>query len=148
MGEIRRYFRDRGSYIRIPRKLYEIFYKAERIKRHYDSDVSEERLARALQIPEETLRSAYEAGDIAFVHSLECEADADGSLVLSNLIGHDEGGFMMVEDSDFTTTVCPHCLSARRIFCTGVFIMKKVRAKSPPTGRYRRCMFRGWRKRF
>ena len=107
MGEIRRYFRDRGSYIRIPRKLYEIFYKAERIKRHYDSDVSEERLARALQIPEETLRSAYEAGDMAFVHSLECEADADGSLVLSNLIGHDEGGFMMVEDSDFIN----YCLS-------------------------------------
>ncbi|MEE0944235.1 MAG: sigma-70 family RNA polymerase sigma factor [Clostridia bacterium] len=101
MGEIRRHFRDKGSFIRIPRKLYEIFYRAERIKRRYDSPVSEERIARTLRIPADVLRSAYEAGDSAFVHSLEYEADADGALVLSNLVGHDENGFMMVEDSDF-----------------------------------------------
>lgn len=101
MGEIRRHFRDKGSFIKIPRKLYEIFYRAERIKRQYDSPVSEERIARALMIPSDVLRSAYEAGDSAFVHSLEYEADADGTLVLSNLLGHDESGFMMVEDSDF-----------------------------------------------
>lgn len=107
MGEIRKYFRDRGSFIRIPRKLYEIFYRAERIKRHYDSPVSEERLARALQIPAEALRGAYEAGDSAFMHSLEFEADADGALVTGNLVGHDDGGFMMVENADFIE----YCLS-------------------------------------
>lgn len=101
MGEIRKYFRDKGSFIRIPRKLYEIFYKAERVKRQYDSDVSEERVARALQIPEETLKKAYEAGDNAFVSSLEYEADADGKLVLGGLVGYDENGFLMVENSDF-----------------------------------------------
>lgn len=101
MGEIRRYFRDKGSFIRIPRKLYEIFYKAERVKKHYDSEISEERLARALQIPENTLKKAYEAGDNAFVSSLEYEADADGKLVLGGLVGYDEDGFMMVENSDF-----------------------------------------------
>ena len=101
MGEIRKYFRDKGSFIRIPRKLYEIFYKAERVKRQYDSDVSEERVARALQIPEETLKKAYEAGDNAFVSSLEFEADADGKLVLGGLVGYDENGFLMVENSDF-----------------------------------------------
>ncbi len=101
MGEIRKYFRDKGSFIRIPRKLYEIFYKAERVKRQYDSDVSEERVARVLQIPEETLKKAYEAGDNAFVSSLEYEADADGKLVLGGLVGYDENGFLMVENSDF-----------------------------------------------
>lgn len=30
MGEIRKYFRDKGNFIRIPRRLYEIFYKAEK----------------------------------------------------------------------------------------------------------------------
>ena len=107
MGEIRKYFRDRGSFIRIPRKLYELFYRAERIKRRYDSTVSEERLSRALQIPAETLRTAMQAGDTAFVHSLEYEADADGALVLSNLVGRDEHGFLMVEDADFIE----YCLS-------------------------------------
>ncbi len=101
MGEIRKYFRDRGSFIRIPRKLYEVFYRAEMIKRRYDSDISEERLSRALQIPEDMLKSAMLAGDTAFVSSLEYEADADGSMVLSNLVGRDEHGFLMIEDADF-----------------------------------------------
>lgn len=101
MGEIRRYFRDKGNFIRIPRRLYDIFYKAERIKRRYDSASSEQRIARALQIPPEVLREAYETGGSAFVRSLEYEADADGGLVLSNLIGYDEDGYMMVERADF-----------------------------------------------
>ncbi len=101
MGEIRKYFRDKGSFIRIPRKLYELFYRAEMIKRHYDSDISQERLSRVLQIPEDVLRTAIRAGDTAFVSSLEYEADADGHMVLSNLIGKDENGYLMIEDEDF-----------------------------------------------
>lgn len=101
MGEIRKYFRDKGSFIRIPRKLYEIFYRAERIKRRYDNTVTGEGVARALSIPIEMLERAYEAGDSAFVHSLEYEAYADGTLMLGNLIGADENGYMMVENSDF-----------------------------------------------
>ncbi len=108
MGEIRKYFRDKGSFIRIPRRLYEVFYKAERIKRRYDSEVSEERIARALQIPAETLADAYKSGGSAFIRSLEYEADADGSLLLSNLIGQDDGGFLMIEDADFID----YCLSS------------------------------------
>lgn len=101
MGEIRKHFRDKGSFIKIPRKLYEIFYRAERIKRRYDSADTGEGIARALSIPLETLEKAYAAGDTAFVHSLEYEAYADGALMLGNLIGADEGGYMMVENSDF-----------------------------------------------
>ena len=101
MGEIRRHFRDKGSFIKIPRKLYEIFYRAERIKRRYDSAETGEGIARALSIPVETLEKAYAAGDTAFVHSLEYEAYADGTLMLGNLVGADEGGYMMVENSDF-----------------------------------------------
>ena len=110
MGEIRKYFRDRGSFIRIPRKLYEIFYKAELIKRREDA-AGEERVARVLQIPAEVVREAYRAGESAFVHSLECEANADGSLVLANLVGVDDGGYMMIEDNDFVK-YCMDSLSA------------------------------------
>lgn len=112
MGEIRKYFRDRGSFIRIPRKLYEIFYKAEMIKRHYDGAEAEDRVARVLQIPAEVVREAYRAGESAFVHSLECEADADGSLVLVNLVGVDDGGYLMIEDNDFVE-YCMQTLSER-----------------------------------
>ena len=62
MGEIRKYFRDKGNFIRIPRRLYEVFYKAEKIRR-MSSEISQEEIARILNIPEKTLESIYEIGD-------------------------------------------------------------------------------------
>ena len=34
-GEIRKYFRDKGFFIRIPRRLYEVFYRAEQMHISY-----------------------------------------------------------------------------------------------------------------
>ena len=87
MGEIRKYFRDKGNFIRIPRRLYEIFYKAEN--------------ARILNIPEKLLENVYEVGDTSFIKSLEYEAYADGELNFSNLIGIEDSNFLMIEDKDF-----------------------------------------------
>lgn len=108
MGEIRRYFRDKGCFIRIPRKLYEIFYQAEQAKRFDDSLQTDEKIARRLGISQELLKKAYIAGDTAFVRSLEYEADADGELILSNVLGSDDDGFLMVENSEFVQ----YCLNA------------------------------------
>ncbi|MDO4618032.1 MAG: sigma-70 family RNA polymerase sigma factor [Clostridia bacterium] len=116
MGEIRRYFRDRGNFIKIPRKLYEIFYRAEMIKRHSGHQTYEEKVARALGIPTELLKKAYEAGDMSFIHSLEYEATADGALVLSHIVGHDDKGFMMVENADFLEYCMGHLSDMEREF--------------------------------
>ncbi len=102
MGEIRKYFRDKGNFIKIPRPLYEIFYKAERIKRSSgNGEKSIEEIARILNISEEELRRVYEAGDSGFIKSLEDEAFADGKMSFSNLIGKEDSGFLMIEDKDF-----------------------------------------------
>ena len=100
MGEIRKYFRDKGNFIRIPRRLYEIFYKAEKIKR-VSSEISQEEIARILNIPEKLLENVYEVGDTSFIKSLEYEAYADGELNFSNLIGIEDSNFLMIEDKDF-----------------------------------------------
>ncbi len=102
MGEIRRYFRDKGSFVKIPRKLYEVFYKAEKIRRSFSGGhVSVEEISRILDIPAELIRKAYDTGDSSFVMSLEYEAFADGSLSLSNVIGKEDSSFMVIEDRDF-----------------------------------------------
>lgn len=106
MGEIRRYFRDKGSFIRIPRRLYEIFYKAEKIKR-ISNGISHEEIARILGIPEKTLDTVYKTGDLSFIKSLEYEAFADGEMSLSNVIGTEEKSYLMIEDSDFIS----YCIS-------------------------------------
>lgn len=100
MGEIRKYFRDKGSFIKIPRRLYEIFYKAEKIRR-MSSEISQGEIARILNIPEKTLENVYEMGDVSFIQSLEFEAYADGEMSLSNVIGVEDKHYLMIEDRDF-----------------------------------------------
>lgn len=100
LGEIRKYFRDKGSFVKIPRTLYEIFYKAERIRRANEAASSTE-IARLLNLPEEVLDEAYKIGDSAFIKSLEDEAYADGYLNWGNIIGAEDDRFLMIENKDF-----------------------------------------------
>ena len=102
LGEIRHYFRDKGNYIRVPRSLYEIFYKAEKFKRHSELEhISISDLSRALNIPQKDIQTAYKIGDKAFIESLEYEAYADGKMSLSNILGKEDKHFIMIENNDF-----------------------------------------------
>ena len=102
LGEIRRYFRDRGNFIKVPRRLYEVFYRAESIRRLQDGDnLTPDKIARALNLPQDTVEAAYRLGDSAFIKSLEYEACADGSLSLSEVLGMDDDSFLMIENHDF-----------------------------------------------
>lgn len=115
MGEIRKYFRDKGNFIRIPRRLYEVFYKAEKIRRMSD-EISREEIARILNIPEKTLESVYEIGDISFIKSLEYEAYADGELALSNVVGVEDKNYLMIEDKDFVASCMKNLTQEEREF--------------------------------
>lgn len=115
MGEIRRYFRDKGSFIRIPRRLYEVFYKAEKIKRG-SSEISREEIARILNIPEKFLDNIGEIGEASFIKSLEYEAYADGEMSFSNLIGIEDKNFLMIEDKDFVSYCMEHLEQDERYF--------------------------------
>ena len=74
-------------------------YKAEKIKR-VSSEISQEEIARILNIPEKLLENVYEVGDTSFIKSLEYEAYADGELNFSNLIGIEDSNFLMIEDNN------------------------------------------------
>lgn len=100
LGEIRRFLRDKAHCIRVPRNIYDIFWRAENMKRHMDG-ISLDELAYLLDIPPEKLNDAYNAGDAEFLKSLEDEAFADGGMSVSNLIGKDDEGYTLIEDTDF-----------------------------------------------
>ena len=106
LGEIRRFLRDKAKCIKIPRRLYEIFCRAENIKRQSEN-ITHEELAELLNMPLETIDEAYKAGDAAFIKSLEDEAYADGGLGLSSMISVDEEGYTLIENEDFMR----YCLS-------------------------------------
>ncbi len=99
-GEIRKYFRDKGSFIKIPRRLYEIFYRAEKVKRAQAALTLPE-IARILDISEDVVEDAYRIGGASFISSLENEALADGHLTLSNVLGEEDNNLLMLENRDF-----------------------------------------------
>lgn len=102
VGEIKKYFRDKGCFIKIPRKLYEVFTRAEKLRQGMDmTDSTPRELARMLKIPEETVRQAYAVGDMAFIQSLEQEAYTDSSAMYCDTLGSDDKNFMMIENADF-----------------------------------------------
>ena len=115
LGEIRRYFRDKGNFIRIPRKLYEVFYKAEKIRR-LKADISREEIARILGIPLKTLNSLYEIGDMSFIKSLEYEAYADGEASLASVVGVDDKNYLMIENRDFVKSCMERLTEDERQF--------------------------------
>lgn len=101
IGEVRKYFRDKGYVMRVPQRLYEIFRKAERVKRtEGTSDLQD--MARILGVSEDEVSEAYKSGDAAFVQSIEGELfGGDGNLALADTIGRDDKGFLVIENSDF-----------------------------------------------
>lgn len=101
IGEVRRYFRDKGFFIKVPSRLYEIFRKAERIKRT-EGESSIQDMARILGVSEEVVREAYKTGDAAFVQSIESEflGDEDG-VALIDTLGKEDKSFLVIENSDF-----------------------------------------------
>ena len=100
LGELPKFLRDKSHCIKIPRRLYEIFCRAENLKRQ-EENLSMEEIASLLDMPIETLVEAYRVGDTAFIKSLEDEAYTDGGLSVSGLVGVDDEGFTLIENQDF-----------------------------------------------
>lgn len=102
LGEIRKYFRDKGYFIKIPRTLYEVFYRAERIRRSiHPEKCSNDDISKIMNITPETLQKAYDVGGAAFIQSLEQEAYADGNMMYIDTVGYDDNNFLMIENKDF-----------------------------------------------
>lgn len=82
-GEIKHYFRDKGNFIRVPRKLYEMFVKADKIH--------------------EANKQLTDDGEAAFLPrtvSLEQEVLGD-DIRYSHILGKSDDGFLVVENKDF-----------------------------------------------
>lgn len=101
VGEVQRFFRDKGFVMKVPNRLYEIFRKAERIKRSGGGDNISE-MSRILGVSEETVREAYRTGDVAFVQSIESEVlGEEDNIALIDTIGREDSSFLVIENSDF-----------------------------------------------
>ena len=104
LGEIKRLFRDKGNCIRVPRRMYEIFSKATKLRNEELIQTgkipSQQELSLALDISEEQLAQAMYWGDTHEIRSLEQPLD-DSDVLLSDCIGVEDNEFLIIENKDF-----------------------------------------------
>lgn len=104
LGEVKRYFRDKGFIIKLPRRLYEIFRKADRIRISHEQQginlPTVDELAAALQVTDKDITESLQYGDIVNMRSLE-ETVYNSELSLSQTIGVEENDFLVIENRDF-----------------------------------------------
>jgi RNA polymerase sigma-B factor len=104
LGEIKRYFRDKGWAIHVPRDLQErvlaLSRHAERLSTHLGRSPTVVELADALRCTVEQAVEAIDAGENYQLTSLDAPAaqdDEEGS-ALADMLGSEDDGFELAED--------------------------------------------------
>jgi len=105
IGEIKRFFRDKGSVIRIPRRIYEIYQKVNHAREHLTQELHRaprvNEIAEYLNIDEETVLEIIESWNAYNIQSFDQNIYNDDDLELHETIGEDDATFERIENRDF-----------------------------------------------
>jgi len=105
IGEIKRFFRDKGSAIRIPRRIYEVYQKVNHAREHLYQELQRppkiDEIAKFLNISEETVVEIIESNNAYKMQSFDQNAYMDDDLELHETIGEEDNTFEKIENRDF-----------------------------------------------
>ncbi|SET72399.1 RNA polymerase, sigma 37 subunit, RpsB/SigB [Natronincola peptidivorans] len=108
IGEIKKYFRDKGWAIRVPRRIQELSKKINSAKVTLQQNLQRtpkiKDIAEYLQCSEEEVIEAMEASQVYTPKSLDLTYDNDGEdkdIQMIDLIGEKDKNFDNIENSDF-----------------------------------------------
>lgn len=105
IGEIKRYFRDKGSVIRIPRRIYEVYQKVNYARETLSHELQRvpkvEEISKYLNISEESVLEIIESWNAYNVQSFDQNVYNDDDLELHETIGSDDVTFERIENRDF-----------------------------------------------
>lgn len=105
LGEIKRYFRDKVSMIRIPRRIYEIYQKVNHAREHLTFKLQRppkvDEIAEFLNISEETVLEITEAWGLYNMQSFDQGVYDDSDLEFYETIGKEDTTFEKIENKDF-----------------------------------------------
>jgi len=107
VGEIKRYFRDKSSTIRIPRRIYEVYQKVnlarEQLAQKLNRTPRAEEIAAYLNIKEETVLEIIESWNAYYMQSFDQNVFNEDDLELHETIGEEDATFERIENRDFLT---------------------------------------------
>ncbi len=105
IGEIKRYFRDKGSAIRIPRRIYEAYQKVNYAKDVLSHELNRvpkvNEIAKYLNISEEMVLEIVESWNAYNMQSFDQNVYSDDNLELHETIGTEDNTFERIENRDF-----------------------------------------------
>lgn len=108
IGEIKKYFRDKGWAIRVPRRIQELSKKINNAKITLQQELQKmprvEDIALFLECTEEEVLEAMEASQVYTPKSLDLTYDNNGEdkdISLKDLIGKEDEDFSNLENNDF-----------------------------------------------
>lgn len=108
LGEIKKYFRDKGWAIKVPRKIQEISKKVNDTNNMLSAQLNRaptvKEVAEYLNISEEDVLEAFEAGKMFSSQSLDEKFESssdDSDLSLMDVVGQDDNHFVKIENEDF-----------------------------------------------
>lgn len=108
IGEIKKYFRDKGWSVRVPRRIQELSKRINQAKSKLQQDLQRipkvNDIANYLNVSEEEVIEAMEASQVYTPKSLDVTYDASGDdkdIQLQDIIGRDDKYFDIIENRDF-----------------------------------------------
>lgn len=105
IGEIKRFFRDKGSVIRIPRRIYEVYQKINQAREFLTQELKRpprvDELAKHLNVSEETVVEIIESYNAYNIQSFSQSVYANDELELHEVIGGEDSTFEKIENRDF-----------------------------------------------
>lgn len=105
IGEIKRFFRDKGSVIRIPRRIYEAYQKVNYAREYLMQQLQRtplvKEIAKHLNIDEETVLEIIESWNAYKIQSLEQSIYTEDEVELHETIGEEDTSFEKIENRDY-----------------------------------------------
>jgi RNA polymerase sigma-B factor len=105
LGEIKRFFRDKASVIRIPRRIYEVYQKVNYARDHLTQELQRvpriDEIAKHINMSEENVLEIIESWNAYNLQSFDQNAYTDDDLELHETIGAEDSTFERIENRDF-----------------------------------------------
>jgi RNA polymerase sigma-B factor len=112
IGEIKRYFRDKASVIRIPRRIYEVYQKVNQAREYLTQlngrSPRVDEIASYLNLSEESVLEIIESWNVYKIQSFDQTIYEEDDLEFYETVGEDDETFERINNRDFLEKSLKH----------------------------------------
>ena len=134
LGEIKRYFRDKGWAMKVPRRMKDISIKIPKIQQELENELQRtpkvSEIAERMEISEDLVLEAMESGKAYSAYSLQQTMNDDesgsGESYIERYTGEEDSAFSTLEYADFLKRAMQSFSPEEKKFCNMRFVEGKT----------------------